>query len=219
VQNHPFVDGNKRTGFVVGVLFLELNGYRFTASEEAAAQAVLGVVLSMLQSEMSRRESRRPICASMPIRGGEKFRRRRSARATIVGEVAYSVGTALGHPIGYTHELRQGSGTHLPHDLTAMNLHRHLAQIELGGDLLVRLPVDDESHGLSLALSQGGVAPPQIGDESGVSAPFPIAPDRRLDRIEQVLILEGLGQEVDGASLHRPNAHPNVPMARDKDYR
>ena len=41
VRNHPFVDGNKRTGFVVGVLFLELNGYRFTASEEAAAQAVL----------------------------------------------------------------------------------------------------------------------------------------------------------------------------------
>jgi death on curing protein len=40
VQNHPFVDGNKRTGFVVGVLFLELNGYRFTASE-AAAQTVL----------------------------------------------------------------------------------------------------------------------------------------------------------------------------------
>ena len=41
VQNHPFVDGNKRTGFVVGVLFLELNKYRFMASEEAAAQAVL----------------------------------------------------------------------------------------------------------------------------------------------------------------------------------
>jgi death-on-curing protein len=38
--NHAFVDGNKRTGFVVGVLFLELNGYRFTASEEDAAQAV-----------------------------------------------------------------------------------------------------------------------------------------------------------------------------------
>src|SRR5258708_18190434 len=41
VQNHPFVNGNKRTGFVVGILFLELNGYRFTASEEAAAQAIL----------------------------------------------------------------------------------------------------------------------------------------------------------------------------------
>ena len=41
VQNHPFIDGNKRTGFVVGVLFIELNGRRFTASEEAAAQIVL----------------------------------------------------------------------------------------------------------------------------------------------------------------------------------
>jgi death-on-curing protein len=41
VRNHPFIDGNKRTGFVVGILFLELNGYRFTATEEDAAQAVL----------------------------------------------------------------------------------------------------------------------------------------------------------------------------------
>jgi death-on-curing protein len=41
VRSHPFVDGNKRTGFVVGVLFLELNGYRFLASEEGATEAVL----------------------------------------------------------------------------------------------------------------------------------------------------------------------------------
>jgi death-on-curing protein len=41
VGNHPFVDGNKRTGFVVGILFLELNGYRFAASEQEAARAVL----------------------------------------------------------------------------------------------------------------------------------------------------------------------------------
>ena len=43
VSNHPFVDGNKRTGFVMGVLFLELNGYVFTASQEAAAQAVIAL--------------------------------------------------------------------------------------------------------------------------------------------------------------------------------
>jgi death-on-curing protein len=41
VRKHPFLDGNKRTGFVAGILFLELNGYRFVASEEDAAQAVL----------------------------------------------------------------------------------------------------------------------------------------------------------------------------------
>jgi death-on-curing protein len=43
VRNHPFVDGNKRTAFVVGVLFLEINGCRFTATEEDATQAVLGL--------------------------------------------------------------------------------------------------------------------------------------------------------------------------------
>jgi death-on-curing protein len=41
VRNHPFADGNKRTGFVVGILFLELNGYRFNASEGDTAQMVL----------------------------------------------------------------------------------------------------------------------------------------------------------------------------------
>jgi death on curing protein len=48
VRNHPFVDGNKRTGFLVGVLFLELNGYRFTASEEDATQAVLSLAAGTL---------------------------------------------------------------------------------------------------------------------------------------------------------------------------
>jgi death-on-curing protein len=48
VRNHPFLDGNKRTGFVVGVLFLETNGYRFTASEEDAAQSVLGLAAGTL---------------------------------------------------------------------------------------------------------------------------------------------------------------------------
>jgi death-on-curing protein len=43
VKNHPFLDGNKRTGFVAGVLFLELNGLRFTATESAAADAVLAL--------------------------------------------------------------------------------------------------------------------------------------------------------------------------------
>ena len=48
VHNHPFIDGNKRTGFVVGILFLELNGYRFTASEADAAQAVLELAAGTL---------------------------------------------------------------------------------------------------------------------------------------------------------------------------
>ncbi len=37
VKNHPFVDGNKRTGFIAVVVFLELNRYHFCASEVDAA--------------------------------------------------------------------------------------------------------------------------------------------------------------------------------------
>ena len=48
VRNHPFADGNKRTGFVVGVLFLELNGFRFTSSEEDAAEAVMALAAGTL---------------------------------------------------------------------------------------------------------------------------------------------------------------------------
>lgn len=41
LHSHPFLDGNKRVGFVVGILFLELNGYAFTAAQALATHAVL----------------------------------------------------------------------------------------------------------------------------------------------------------------------------------
>ena len=43
VTNHPFIDGNKRTGFIVAVLFLELNGLRFCASEVDATVRTLAL--------------------------------------------------------------------------------------------------------------------------------------------------------------------------------
>lgn len=43
VRNHPFVDGNERTGFLLGVLFLELNGLAFAATQEDAANAILAL--------------------------------------------------------------------------------------------------------------------------------------------------------------------------------
>lgn len=51
VNNHPFLDGNKRTGFVVGILFLELNGYRFNASEEESARAVIALAAGTLDED------------------------------------------------------------------------------------------------------------------------------------------------------------------------
>jgi death on curing protein len=43
VQNHPFVDGNKRAGFMAGALFPEVNGFDFLAREEDVITTVLAL--------------------------------------------------------------------------------------------------------------------------------------------------------------------------------
>ncbi len=48
IRNHPFVDGNKRTGLVAAELFLALNGYELTASDENCVLTILNVADSSL---------------------------------------------------------------------------------------------------------------------------------------------------------------------------
>jgi len=43
VANHPFVDGNKRTGFVAMELFLRLNGHALRADDTACLQTFLSL--------------------------------------------------------------------------------------------------------------------------------------------------------------------------------
>ena len=43
VKNHPFVDGKKRTGFMIGEGFLERTGWEFFASEADAVLRTLAL--------------------------------------------------------------------------------------------------------------------------------------------------------------------------------
>ena len=43
VNNHPFVDGNKRTGITSTVLFLQINGYSFQTSQDEMVSFTLSV--------------------------------------------------------------------------------------------------------------------------------------------------------------------------------
>ena len=52
VQNHPFVDGNKRTGAAVAGLFLTTNAVKFDADQESFEK----VVLAVAQGEMEKPE-------------------------------------------------------------------------------------------------------------------------------------------------------------------
>lgn len=42
-MGHPFVDGNKRTAFVVSIMFLALNGIEISAPADEAAEVFEGV--------------------------------------------------------------------------------------------------------------------------------------------------------------------------------
>jgi death-on-curing protein len=41
IRNHPFIDGNKRVGFMAAYVFLATNGHTLTATELSATQTVI----------------------------------------------------------------------------------------------------------------------------------------------------------------------------------
>ena len=43
ILNHPFNDGNKRTGFLAAATFIESNGYKFIASEQSVLEKTLAL--------------------------------------------------------------------------------------------------------------------------------------------------------------------------------
>lgn len=51
-RNHPFVDGNKRTAWVLARLFLALNGHELTF----AAEDAIGAMLALAAGELSEDE-------------------------------------------------------------------------------------------------------------------------------------------------------------------
>lgn len=63
IRNHPFVDGNKRAGFLAVGLFLALNGYRLAATQADATLTVLALAAGDLDegafAEWIRRHAQR----------------------------------------------------------------------------------------------------------------------------------------------------------------
>lgn len=52
IRNHAFVDGNKRTGIVSAVLFLERNGYKVTLSNEEFFELAVDVASAVVDLEV-----------------------------------------------------------------------------------------------------------------------------------------------------------------------
>src|SRR5262249_18729431 len=50
-KNHPFLDGNKRTAWVVCATFLEVNGQRVIADQSAVVEIMLGISAGTVKDE------------------------------------------------------------------------------------------------------------------------------------------------------------------------
>jgi death-on-curing protein len=51
IKNHPFVDGNKRTGFACLYTFLFLNGFRIVATPDDVEQTIRDLAASAIDRE------------------------------------------------------------------------------------------------------------------------------------------------------------------------
>jgi death-on-curing protein len=51
INNHPFIDGNKRTALVVAFSFLEVNGIEINASEEDAYRVFMDLASGRVSEE------------------------------------------------------------------------------------------------------------------------------------------------------------------------
>jgi death-on-curing protein len=49
IADHPFVDGNKRTGMLVALTFLELNGHMFVAKSKELEDFAVNVAIEHLE--------------------------------------------------------------------------------------------------------------------------------------------------------------------------
>jgi death-on-curing family protein len=53
IRNHPFVDGNKRTGTVAALVFLIVNGIGVDADEDALEKTIIAVAEGKLNKRLS----------------------------------------------------------------------------------------------------------------------------------------------------------------------
>src|SRR5258707_2738827 len=83
---------------------------------------------------------------------------------------------------GHSYQVGDRFGSHLLHDLAPMNLHRDLADAQLGRGLLVEKAAHDQRQGLAFARREARKAPAQLVQLDSLLAVFAIQCDGGMDR-------------------------------------
>jgi len=107
---------------------------------------------------------------------------------------------------------------HLAHHRASMSLDRDLAEADRCGNLLVELACDDEIHDFALAHAQAVVARAELVACLFAAAMGAVTFQPPEYRIQQFLLVEWFGHELDGTALHGTDGHGNIAMPSDEDY-
>src|SRR5258707_11335577 len=117
----------------------------------------------------------------------------------------------------HSNQFCQGFVPHFPHHVAAMNLDGDLADPELKSDLLIEHTRNHQAHDFALARAQGLVTFSQPGIVTLLAAPDSVAIQSLLDCVQQVLVVERLGQKLHGTRFHGLHRHRNVSVTGNKN--
>jgi hypothetical protein len=101
--------------------------------------------------------------------------------------------------------------------VSALDLDGDFTGPELESYLFIEHARNHQAHDLTLARRPQLVAPLQLAKPGLLLAHHPVAIQSLVDRIQQVLVPEGLGQELHRFGFHGLHRHRNISMTRDED--
>ena len=98
-----------------------------------------------------------------------------------------------------------------------MHLHGGFGNADIAGNLLAKAAVRDLNHDLALPGAQRFEAFPEGGQSFLILPPGAITREADLNGVEELLITERLGKELNGTTLHRLHRHRDVAVPCDED--
>ncbi len=116
--------------------------------------------------------------------------------------IYYTLVLSNSQDVRHSNEIRQRRCSHLAHDMCTMNLYCELGYIQFGRNLLVQETGYDLAHYFPLALGQRIVSIPQVTNFGAALAGKPITLDSLVDRPQQFVLLERLGQKFSCPRFH-----------------
>src|ERR1700688_1123371 len=98
-----------------------------------------------------------------------------------------------------------------------MHLHGGFGKADIARNLFAKEAVRDLNHDLALPGAQRLEAFPEGGQSFLILSPSAIAIKADLNGVEELLITERLGKELNGTTLHRLHRHRDVAVPCDED--